>query len=116
MAAQYRAMGGAKIKGAHDFRGNISIANDRKDYRHVWFTTSVDTLCLTFLPKVSYSIRTTNLRQSGAHLATNQIGPTSICRRRYAYIKAYFSLSETSLKDRSRYSDRLNPGAGLICP
>jgi hypothetical protein len=38
----------------------------------VWFTTSVATLCLTFLPKVSYSIRTTNLRQSVAHLATNQ--------------------------------------------
>jgi hypothetical protein len=41
----------------------------------VWFTTSVATLCLTFLPKVSYSIRTTNLRQSVAHLATNQTGP-----------------------------------------
>jgi hypothetical protein len=44
-------------------------------YRHVWFTTSVATLCLTFLPKVSYSIRTTNLRQSVAHLDTNQTGP-----------------------------------------
>jgi hypothetical protein len=41
----------------------------------VWFTTSVATLCLTFLPKVSYSIRTTNLRQSVTHLATNQTGP-----------------------------------------
>jgi hypothetical protein len=38
----------------------------------VWFTTSVATLCLTFLPKVSYSIRTTNLSQSVTHLATNQ--------------------------------------------
>jgi hypothetical protein len=45
------------------------------DLGHVWFTTSVATLCLTFLPKVSYSIRTTNLRQSVAHLATNQTGP-----------------------------------------
>jgi hypothetical protein len=45
----------------------------------VWFTTSVATLCLTFLSKVSYSIRTTNLRQSGAHLATNQTGPISLC-------------------------------------
>jgi hypothetical protein len=43
--------------------------------RPVWFTTSVATLCLTFLSKVSYSIRTTNLRQSVAHLATNQTGP-----------------------------------------
>jgi hypothetical protein len=42
---------------------------------HVWFVTSIATLCLTFLPKVSYSIRTTNLRQSVAHLATNQTCP-----------------------------------------
>jgi hypothetical protein len=33
---------------------------------HVWFVTPIATLCLTFLSKVSYSIRTTNLRQSGA--------------------------------------------------
>jgi hypothetical protein len=45
------------------------------DYGPVWFTTSVATLCLTFLSKVSYSIRTTNLRQSVAYLATNQTGP-----------------------------------------
>jgi hypothetical protein len=45
----------------------------------VWFTTSVTTLCLTFLPKVSYSIRTTNLRQSVTHLATNQTGPYLCC-------------------------------------
>jgi hypothetical protein len=43
----------------------------------VWFTTSVVTLCLTFLAKVSYSIRTTNLRQSVTHLATNQTCPYS---------------------------------------
>jgi hypothetical protein len=29
---------------------------------HVWFTTSVATLCLIFLSKVSYSTRTTKLR------------------------------------------------------
>jgi hypothetical protein len=46
-----------------------------RDLRHVWFTTSVATLCLTFLPKASYSIRTTDLRQSVAHLATNQTDP-----------------------------------------
>jgi hypothetical protein len=45
------------------------------DLGPVWFTTSVATVCLTFLPKVSYSIRTTNLRQSVAHLTTNQTGP-----------------------------------------
>jgi hypothetical protein len=55
-----------------------------KDYGPVWFTTSVATLCLTFLPKVSYSIRTTKLRQSVAHLATNQTGPTSPVPRRCA--------------------------------
>jgi hypothetical protein len=43
--------------------------------RHVWFVTSIATLCLTFVPKVSYSIWTTNLRQSVAHLATNQTCP-----------------------------------------
>jgi hypothetical protein len=31
-------------------------------YGHFWFVTSIATLCLTFLLKVSYSIRTTNLR------------------------------------------------------
>jgi hypothetical protein len=48
-----------------------------KVFRHVWFTASVATLCLTFLLKVSYSIQATNLRQSVAHLATNQTGPLS---------------------------------------
>jgi hypothetical protein len=42
---------------------------------YVWFVTSIAILCLTFLPKVSYSIWTTNLRQSVAHLATNQTCP-----------------------------------------
>jgi hypothetical protein len=32
------------------------------------------TLCITFLPKVSYSIRMTNLKESVTYLATNQIG------------------------------------------
>jgi hypothetical protein len=36
------------------------------------YTAAVATLCLTFVLKVSYSIRTTNLRQSVTHLATNQ--------------------------------------------
>jgi hypothetical protein len=40
--------------------------------RHVWFVNSIATLCLTFLAKISYSIWTTNLRQSVTHLATNQ--------------------------------------------
>jgi hypothetical protein len=44
----------------------------RAHLRHVWLPTSIVTLYLTFLPKVSYSIRTTNLRQSVTHLATNQ--------------------------------------------
>jgi hypothetical protein len=45
---------------------------------HVWFNTSVATFCLTFLPKFSYSIRTTNLRQSVTHLGTNQTDPESV--------------------------------------
>jgi hypothetical protein len=32
------------------------------------------TLCITFLPKVSYSIQMTNLKESVTYLATNQIG------------------------------------------
>jgi hypothetical protein len=52
----------------------LSSARACAHLSHVWFTTSVATLCLTFLPKVSYSIRTTNLRQSVAQLATNQTG------------------------------------------
>jgi hypothetical protein len=55
----------------------------------VWFTTSVATLCLTFLPKVSYSIRTTNLRQSVAHLATNQTGQRSVVDLRTNEIVMY---------------------------
>lgn len=42
------------------------------DVGHVWFLTSIATICLTFLPKVSYSIWITNLRHSVAHLVTNQ--------------------------------------------
>jgi hypothetical protein len=38
------------------------------DYMHVWFVTSIATLCLIFLSKINYLIRTTNLRQSVAHL------------------------------------------------
>jgi predicted RNase H-like nuclease (RuvC/YqgF family) len=55
---------------------NVSLASLRndnekliakaKDLRHVWIAASLATLCLTFLPKVSSSIRTTNLRQSVA--------------------------------------------------
>jgi hypothetical protein len=58
--------------------------------RPVWFTTSVATLCLTFLPKVSYSIRTTNLRQSVAHLTTNQTGPKwpTGWKNEWFYVKA----------------------------
>jgi hypothetical protein len=48
------------------------LLRDCQILRHVWFVTSIATLCLTFLPKISYSIRTTNLRQSVAHLGTNQ--------------------------------------------
>jgi hypothetical protein len=50
---------------------------NRSSHTHVWFVTSIVTLCLTFLSKVSYSIRTTNLDQSVAHLATNQTCPIS---------------------------------------
>jgi hypothetical protein len=60
----------------HDHNITLIFQNQVEQYQgHVWFTTSVATICLTFLPKVSYSIRTTNLRQSVAHLATNQTGP-----------------------------------------
>jgi hypothetical protein len=45
------------------------------DRGHVWFVTLIATLYLTFLAKVSYSIRTTNLRHSGVQLATNQTSP-----------------------------------------
>jgi hypothetical protein len=53
----------------------LQVCNER--LRHVWFVTSITTLCLTFLPKVSYSIRTTNLRKSGVQLATNQTSPNT---------------------------------------
>jgi hypothetical protein len=63
-------------------RTNLWVAdgdqiNELRSYMHFWFAASLATLCLTFLPKVSSSIRTTNLRQSVAHLATNQTSPTS---------------------------------------
>jgi hypothetical protein len=62
----------------HDHNITLISQNQVEQYQgHVWFTTSVATICLTFLPKVSYSIRTTNLRQSVAHLATNQTCPKS---------------------------------------
>jgi hypothetical protein len=55
-----------------------------RHYGHVWFVTPIATLCLTFLPKVSYSIRTTNLRQSGTQLATNQTSPKTLHHARKA--------------------------------
>lgn len=42
------------------------------DYLVCLFTTSIATFYLTFLFKVSYSVRTTKLRQIVTHLTTNQ--------------------------------------------
>jgi hypothetical protein len=40
----------------------LDAAKKEKNLGHVWFVTSIATLCLNFLSKISYSIWTTNLR------------------------------------------------------
>jgi hypothetical protein len=69
-----------EVSGRAQARSRSWAADAETDEGHVWFITSIATLCLTFLPKVSYSILTTNLRQSVAHLGTNQTYPKAGAR------------------------------------